>query len=302
MNLKKAIALSALVLGLALAPQAATAGGAGVELPKEEWNHHGPFGRFDQAQLKRGAQVAVEVCMSCHSIKYIKFDHLRQFGFTEEQVSEMAGANDANKKDPMNSPLAAEDAQDTYGTLPPDLSLMTKARKGYENYLYAILTGYLTDEEMDKVSEVAEDGVTVDEAIALSSTLHMPAPSKSDLALEVTANTDAKVIKRKDKAEAKLKKIREAVSKIGGGDNFNKFFPGHIIAMPQPMTEDQVEYADGTHASLEQQSKDVTAFLAWAAEPTLEKRKSTGKVVILYLLLLTAMLYAVKRRIWSRIP
>ncbi|ABK42882.1 cytochrome c1 [Magnetococcus marinus MC-1] len=276
MNLKKALALSALVLGLAVAPQMATASGNAVELPNEEWSHLGPFGKFDKAQIKRGIQVATEVCMGCHSIKYLKFDQLRQFGITEDEVNNMAGNYNATKLDKMLTGLAPEDAKESYGTVPPDLSLMTKARKGYENYLYGILTGYLTDDEAAKVSEASEDGnVTDEEAKHLAEVLHMDPHN--------------------------LEAVRKAVTRINGGDNFNKYFAGHFFAMPKPMGANQVEYADGTKATLEQQAKDVTAFLAWASEPNLEKRKATGKYVILYLLLLTGMLYAVKRRIWSRI-
>ena len=85
------------------------------------------------------------------------------------------------------------------------------------------------------------------------------------------------------------------------GMSYNHVFPGRQIAMPLPLYEDSVEYEDGTPASVEQMAKDVTTFLAWTAEPELEERKSLGIKVLLFLLVLTAMLYAVKRRIWSKL-
>ncbi|MGB1547457.1 MAG: cytochrome c1, partial [Alphaproteobacteria bacterium] len=85
------------------------------------------------------------------------------------------------------------------------------------------------------------------------------------------------------------------------GMYYNHTFPGHQIAMPQPLYEDGVEYEDGTPASVEQMAKDVTTFLAWTAEPELEERKSLGIKVLLFVILLTAMLYAVKRRVWSKL-
>ena len=66
-----------------------------------------------------------------------------------------------------------------------------------------------------------------------------------------------------------------------------------------PLAEDAVEYADGTPATVEQMAKDVTVFLAWAAEPKLEARKHMGLRVILFLLLMTGIFYAAKRKIWS---
>ena len=71
--------------------------------------------------------------------------------------------------------------------------------------------------------------------------------------------------------------------------------------MPQPLYGDDVEYLDGTEPTIEQQAKDVTSFLAWAAEPNLNARKKMGLKVILFLIALTALLYASKRKVWSDI-
>jgi ubiquinol-cytochrome c reductase cytochrome c1 subunit len=82
---------------------------------------------------------------------------------------------------------------------------------------------------------------------------------------------------------------------------YNEYFPGHQTVMPPPLEEDSVEYTDGTKATTEQMSKDVVTFLTWAAEPKMEHRKNLGIKVLLYVLVLTGMLYALKRRIWSRV-
>lgn len=81
--------------------------------------------------------------------------------------------------------------------------------------------------------------------------------------------------------------------------NYNKYFPGHQIAMAQPLNDNQVTYSDGTPANIDQMAKDVTTFLAWAAEPELEQRKRTGIKVILFLLVLTGLLFAAKRKVWA---
>lgn len=85
------------------------------------------------------------------------------------------------------------------------------------------------------------------------------------------------------------------------GSNYNSFFPGNQIAMPPPLSDEAVDYADGTKPTLDQLAKDVTTFLTWAAEPELEARKSMGIKVILFLLVLTGMLYVLKKRIWAKL-
>jgi ubiquinol-cytochrome c reductase cytochrome c1 subunit len=69
--------------------------------------------------------------------------------------------------------------------------------------------------------------------------------------------------------------------------------------MPNMLMAGGVEYADGTEATLEQQAWDVTNFLMWAAEPHLEERKQMGVKVMLFLIVFTGLMYAVKRKIWS---
>lgn len=81
----------------------------------------------------------------------------------------------------------------------------------------------------------------------------------------------------------------------------NTAFPGGWIAMPPPLVEEGVEYEDGTVASIEQQAEDVSAFLMWTAEPKLNSRKQTGFVVVLFLILLSVLLYLTNKRIWAPI-
>ena len=83
---------------------------------------------------------------------------------------------------------------------------------------------------------------------------------------------------------------------------YNAYFPGHVIAMPPPLSADQVTYADGTSATVEQMASDVTQFLAWTAEPKLEVRKQTGLKVVLFLIVLTGLTFALKRKIWADVP
>lgn len=82
---------------------------------------------------------------------------------------------------------------------------------------------------------------------------------------------------------------------------YNKYFPGHQIAMPSPLTDQLVDYQDRTSSTVDQMSLDVVNFLQWAAEPEMEKRKSLGLKVVLYLTIFTALFYWGMKRVWSRL-
>ena len=82
------------------------------------------------------------------------------------------------------------------------------------------------------------------------------------------------------------------------GQYYNRYFPGHLIAMPPPLSDGAVTYADGTEATIQQMAADVTGFLAWAAEPNLDASKRMGVKTVLFLIVFTGLLYAVKRKIW----
>lgn len=83
------------------------------------------------------------------------------------------------------------------------------------------------------------------------------------------------------------------------GLHYNAYFAGNWIAMPPPLFEGGVAYADGTEATIAQMAFDVTTFLHWAAEPKLEERKQTGLKTMLFLIVLTGLLYATKRKVWA---
>jgi len=88
---------------------------------------------------------------------------------------------------------------------------------------------------------------------------------------------------------------------LDDGVYYNKFMYGNKIKMPVPLSDGLVEYNDGTVASEEQMAKDVTSFLMWSAEPHLETRHKTGFRVIIYLIILTILVYMSMKKIWSRV-
>ncbi len=250
--MRNSIILSLAAAGIAFAAASAIAAEA-PHPPARDWSFNGVFGTFDRGALQRGYQVFAEGCAGCHSLRLVAYRNLAAIGFNEARIKKIAaeaevtdGPNDegemyqrpARPSDrfvpPFPNANAARAANN--GALPPDLSLITKARAGGADYVHALLIGYRD----------APKGV-----------------------------------------------------QMGEGMNYNPYFPGNAIAMPPPLSADQVEFADKTEATVDRMAEDVATFLTWAAEPELEERKRLGIKVLLFLLVLTGMLYALKRKIWA---
>lgn len=153
--LKTAILSAALALGIVGAAQASES----VHIPKQSWPHAGIFGTIDKASAQRGFQIYKEVCSTCHAMHLVPIRTLAGIGFSEDELKALAsgyevqaGPNDAGEMfmrpgvpaDRFPSPFPNDQAARAAngGALPPDLSLMAKARVGGEDYLYAFLTGF----------------------------------------------------------------------------------------------------------------------------------------------------------------
>jgi len=85
------------------------------------------------------------------------------------------------------------------------------------------------------------------------------------------------------------------------GVYYNKYMDGNKIKMSNPLSDDLISYSDGTKATQAQMAKDVTTFLTWSAEPHLESRHKLGFKVIIFLTILSILVYFSMRRLWSRI-
>ena len=227
--------------------------GGDVTLKTRDWSFSGPFGTFDKAAMQRGFQVYNEVCAGCHSMKLIALRNFADLGYNEAEIKALAaqyevqdGPNDdgemfmrpAIPADRMPSPYANDNAAraGNNGALPPDLSLIAKARPNGPNYLYSLLSSYEN------------------------------APNDKE---------------------------------VPDGMYYNAAYPGHLIAMPQPLYGDDVEYSDGAATSIEAVSADLTQFLMWAAEPKMEVRKRTGVAAVFFLGIFVIFSYLAKRRIWA---
>jgi ubiquinol-cytochrome c reductase cytochrome c1 subunit len=150
-----------LLFGLLLCLSAPALASEGEGVTPQAWPHKGAFGAYDKAALQRGYQVYREVCSSCHAMKFLSYRNLQDLGYTEAQVKAIAssytvtdGPDDngqmfdrpARPSDRFKSPFPNDKAARAAngGALPPDLSLIVKARVGGEDYIHAILTGYDT--------------------------------------------------------------------------------------------------------------------------------------------------------------
>lgn len=164
--------ISAFLL-LALLGAPGTVWAAGGETPHpvdEKWSFDGPFGTYDRAALQRGFLVYKQVCSACHGMKHLAYRNLTALGYSEDQVKNIAaeysvtdGPDDegemfertAKPSDKFKSPFPNDQAAKyaNGGALPPDLSLITKARHSGSDYVYSLLTGYEEPEHAEDVPE-----------------------------------------------------------------------------------------------------------------------------------------------------
>ncbi|MEM9469673.1 MAG: cytochrome c1 [Pseudomonadota bacterium] len=247
------LSLITLIALFSVLPIASYAAGDAKKPPKQEWSFNGPFGTYDRASLQRGFQVYKQVCSACHGMRLKSYRNLAALGYNEDEVKAIAaeytvmdGPNDegemferpARPSDRFVNPYPNDETARyaNNGALPPDMSLIAKARKGGADYIHALLTGYADPPEGEKLQ---------------------------------------------------------------AGQHWNKYMAGHKIAMAAPLSDDMIAYEDGTETTMEQYSRDVSHFLMWAAEPSMEDRKRMGIKVILFLIAFAGVMYSVKKKIWA---
>ena len=249
--------------------QSAEAAEAIVPLPDYDWSFEGIFGQYDRAAAQRGLQVYRETCAGCHSLRFVAFRDLAALGYNEDQIKAFAAE------------AIVVDGPDSEGEMferpgvPAD-----RFPSPFPNWqAAAAANGGATPPDLSLIAKSRVDGPDYVRAL-LSGYRDEPSPEF-------------------------LQKYAEAhdgeTFELMDGQNFNLYFPGHRIAMAPPLFEDGVEYQDGTEATVEQMAADVAHFLMWTAEPKLEERKQTGLKVVLFLLVFTGILYAVKRKVWAEL-
>jgi ubiquinol-cytochrome c reductase cytochrome b/c1 subunit len=244
--------------------------------PAQKWSFSGPFGMYDPGQLQRGFKVYREVCSSCHSLKLLAFRNLADPGgpeFTEAQAGAIAagfqvtdGPNDQGEMFQRPGRLADR--------FPPPFANDQAARNANGGGLppdmstLAKARGYERGFPwfiVDMFTQYIEEGPDY---------IHAILNGYEDPPSGVT---------------------------LPPGANYNKYFPGHAIAMPKPINDGQVEYTDGTPATVDQYGRDVAAFLMWASEPKLDERKRLGFQVFVFLIVFTGLLYFTKKKVWHAV-
>lgn len=271
-ELMTALALAAAVAGAALPAWAQEADAP----PLQHWSFSGPFGTYDPEQLQRGFKIYREVCSNCHSLKLVAFRNLADPGgpgFSEAQAEAIAqtfqvtdGPNDQGQM--FQRPGKASDY------FPPPFPNDQAARAALGGGLppdmstLAKARGYERGFPwfiFEAFTQYQEGGPDYIHAILNGYT---------------------------DPPQGFV---------LPPGTQYNKYFPGHAIAMPKPINDGQVKYTDGTPETVDQYGRDVAAFLMWASEPKLDERKRLGFQVMIYLIVLAGLLYFTKKKVWHEV-
>jgi ubiquinol-cytochrome c reductase cytochrome b/c1 subunit len=267
---KAKVATVALVVGVGalLATSSPSMAAEADTPPRNKWSFAGPFGKFDRGQLQRGFKVFKEVCQQCHGIQLLSFRNLAEPGgpgFTPAQVAVVAAEYKYKEQNEQGETVERNGRPGDH--FPPPL---TRFPTGTPPDLSVIIKARSYERGFpwflaDLITQYQEHGA--DYMVALLKGYENP-PSGVELP---------------------------------PGAMYNKYFPGHATTMPPPLSDRRVEYTGGTEPTLGQLAKDVTAFLAWAAEPHLEARKRLGMQVIAFLIVLSGLLFFTKKKVWRAV-
>jgi cytochrome c1 len=276
MNIQRTI-LAAFVAGIAVAAAAPASAQLAEQVPPPElkWSFAGPFGNYDQAQLQRGFKIYREVCSACHSLSLLSFRNLAEpggLGYSEAQVAQIASEYKIKDLNDKGEPIERAGRPADHFPPPFPNELAAKAAFGVAPPDMSTLAKARTYQRgfpwfvFDAFTQYQEQGP--DYIAALLKGYKDPPPKGFQLP---------------------------------PGGHYNEYFPGHTIAMPPPLTAGQVKYEDGSPETMDQYSKDVAAFLMWAAEPHLDARKRIGFQVMVFLIILSGLLYFTKKKVWSNV-
>ncbi len=255
--------------------QNARAAGDGVTPPRNDWSFAGPAGMYDRGALQRGLKVYKEVCSACHGLSLIAFRNLADPGGPGYSAAQAAAfASEYQVKDGPND--AGEMFErpgrpaDYFPSPFPNEQAARAANGGAAPPDLSLIAKALSYKRgfpwfvFDLFTQYQEQGPDFIAALLQG---------------------------YEDKPPAGFN--------LPEGSYYNKYFPGHAIKMPKPLSDGQVTYDDGSPATVAQYAKDVTTFLMWAAEPHMEARKRLGLQVFVFLILLTGLLYFTKKKVWA---
>jgi ubiquinol-cytochrome c reductase cytochrome b/c1 subunit len=267
-----------IMLSVALAGLVGTSTKASAEEevlpPRLKWSFAGPFGRYDRAQLQRGFKIYREVCQNCHGLKLVPFRNLggpEALGYSEEQVKAIA-------------------AQYKITDGPNDQGQMFQRPGRPADYFPPPFPN-------EQTARLALGGATPPDMSVLAKARGFERGFPNFIFDAFTQYVE----EGPDYIAALLNGYRDppADFTLPPGSQYNIYFPAKAIGMPKPLTDGQVTYDDGTPETVEQYSKDIAAFLMWAAEPHLEARKRVGFQVMIFLIVFAGLLYFTKRKVWA---
>ena len=269
MNLLKT---SLLALGLILAGGGFAAAQEGTaeqpDPPEQSWSFHGVFGKFDQAQLQRGFEVYREVCSNCHrlSIAFRTLESPTGPGYSEAQVKALAASYKVTNDEPNDQGKIFQRPGTPADDFPPPDAFPN------DQAAAAALGKAPPDMWLLAKSLKYERGFPWFITDILTGYQEMGADYIYAILNGYTHKDDPQ---------------------------WNLYYPGHKIAMPVPLQDGQVKYTDGTPGTVDNYARDVAAFLTWASEPHMVERKNMGFRVMVFLIVLSVLMYLVKRRIWA---
>ncbi|UYN98056.1 MAG: cytochrome c1 [Enhydrobacter sp.] len=237
----------------------AIAAGGAPTPPKKQWSFSGPFGTYDRAAAQRGYQVYRDVCAACHGLHLVAYRNLMDLGLTENQVKGLI------------ADITVPDLNDDGQPIERPARLSDRFKNPFPNVLAAAAANNgKAPPDLSVIVKARSGGADYIHGLLVGYVPFDKIPPEQVKEYAVTQD-----------------------------DNFNLYFPGHKIAMAPPLADDKLTYVDGTKATVDQMSSDVTVFLTWASEPHLEDRHRTGVRVILFMLALAGLMYAVKRSVWA---
>ena len=255
--------------GLLASSHPASAQEDAAQPPKNHWSFAGPFGKFDRAQLQRGFKIYREVCSTCHGLQLVSFRNLAESGgpgYTPEQAAAIAAQTMVPDQDDDGKPIQRPGRPaDRF----PPAQIKFPTATPPDLSVIAKARGFETGFPgflLNAVTAYQEQGVDYIVAI-LTGYENNPPPGVQ----------------------------------LPPGAMYNKYFPGHGIAMPPPLSDKRVDYTDGYPPTVDQYAKDVAAFLMWTAEPRLEERKRIGFQVMVFLIIFSALLYVTKKKMWREV-
>ncbi|MFN3546505.1 MAG: cytochrome c1 [Mesorhizobium sp.] len=244
--------------------------------PQEmDWSFAGPFGTYDKGQLQRGFKVYREVCAACHSMKLVAFRTLEGLGYSEAQVKAIAADYTITDGPNADGEIFERPGlpSDHFPSPFPNDEAAAAANGGAAPPDFSLIAKARAVERgfptfvFDVFTQYAESGP--DYIHALLTGYEMEPPEGME---------------------------------ISEGTYYNPYFiAGKSLAMAQPISDGQVTYEDGSPETIDQYSRDVSAFLMWAAEPHLEERKKTGFRVMIFLMIFAGLVYLTKRKVWTEV-